>query len=239
MSSSSFGSNQAASRVVESHSVQSQFSALTRDRDRLRWEVEAADRQRRQQEGRVGELRTMQASLSQQLQAAHAALGTFQKQETLLKQEKARLSTMLSKEREELLDSQTKLQTLLDTQQRSKESFLEEMAEWNDELEQLLTQAQEQEWKRLISSETIAMIPSSNTSVDMSVAKNTWEEAISKKASQEQANKVLLQECEELRARAMMEQVRGCVFCSCSTLLLCIYVYIYIHSLLIYSPLFL
>ena len=164
MSSSSFGSNQAASRVVESHSVQSQFSALTRDRDRLRWEVEAADRQRRQQEGHVGELRTLQASLSQQLQAAHASLGTFQKQEKLLNQEKARLSTMLSKEREELLDSQTKLQTLLDTQQHSKESFLEEMAEWNDELEQLLTQAEEQEWKRLISSETIAMVPSSNTS---------------------------------------------------------------------------
>ena len=73
----------------------------------------------------------------------------------------------------------------------------------------------------------------------MSVAKNMWEEAITKKKSQEQANKVLLQECQELRARAKMEQVRGCVFCSCSTLLLCIYVYIYIHSLLIYSSLLL
>ena len=213
MSSASFGSNQAASRVVESHSVQSQFSALTRERDSLRRQVEAADRQRRQQEGMVGELRTLQASLSQQLQAAHASLGTYQKQEKLLNQEKTRLSTMLSKEREELLQSQTKLQTLLDSQQTSKESFLEEMTEWNDELEQLLTQAEEQEWKRLISSDTIAMVPSH--AVDMSVAKSMWDEAITKKKAQEQANKVLWQECQELRARAKMEQVRTCLFCSC------------------------
>ena len=183
---------------------------MTRDRDRLRWEVEAADRQRRQEEGQVGELRTLQASLSQQLQAAHASLGTFQKQQALLHQEKARLSTMLSKEREELLDSQTKLQTLLDTQQESKQTFVQQMAEWNDELEQLLVQAEEQEWKRIISSDTIAMVPSS---VDIRVAKSMWEEAISKKASQEQAHKALLEELQDLRARAKTEQVCCVILC--------------------------
>lgn len=198
----------AAPRVVESHSVQSQFAALTRDRDRLRWEVEAADRQRRQQEGLLGELHNLQTSLSQQIQTAHSSLGTFQKQKTLLENEKARLSTMLHKEREELHACQNKLQRLTETQKHSKETYLQEMHEWNEELEQLLTQAEEKEWKRVISSQTIDMVPVGIC--DFGNAKQLWQKAITKKLSEEQAYKDLVKECDEWRARAQKQQVSAC-----------------------------
>jgi len=204
MSSSSFRAKQSIPLVVESQSVQSQFSALTRDRDRLRWDVEAADRKRRQQEGLLGELRNLQSSLSQQLQTAHASLGAFQKQKTLLENEKVRLSTMLDKEREELQASQNKLQLLVETNKHSKESYLQEMHEWNEELEQLLTQAEEKEWKRLISTETMDMIPS----VDLTDAKKLWQEALEKKVSEEEVYKALMAECDKWRAHAQKQQVR-------------------------------
>jgi hypothetical protein len=86
-----------SSRVVESESVQSQFAALTRDRDRLRWEVESADRQRRQQESFLTELRILQTSLSTKLQTAHASLGVFEKKKALLETERVRLVQLLKK----------------------------------------------------------------------------------------------------------------------------------------------
>lgn len=194
-----------ASRLVESHSVQGQFAALTRDRDRLRREVDSADRQRRQQEGLLAELRALQASLSQQLQTAHASLGAFQKQKALVEHEKARLSTLLETERKELLEAQDKLQLLLETQKQSKESYLQQMHEWNDELEQLLCQAEEKEWKRCISTKTIAMIP--QNVVDMTDAKALWDEAIHKKHDAEEMQKKLLHELDQLRSHAQKQQV--------------------------------
>ena len=95
-----------SSRVVESDSVQSQFAALTRDRDRLRWEVESADRQRRQQESLLAELRTLQTSLSTKLQTAHASLGVFEKKKAT---ERVRLVQLLKKDREQLQASQETL----------------------------------------------------------------------------------------------------------------------------------
>jgi hypothetical protein len=79
------------------------------------------------------------------------------------------------------------------------------MGEWNDELEQLLTQAEEREWNRIISAKTIAMVPTAV--VDMTDAKTMWEEAITKIENEEHVNNELTEECEQLRARAKMEQV--------------------------------
>ena len=193
-----------SSNVVESHSVQSQFAALTRDRDRLRWEVEAADRQRRQQEGVLTELRSLQGSLSQKLQTAHASLGAFQKQKALLEKERVRLSNMLVQEREELQEAANKLQLLVETEKHSKEAYLKEMNEWNQELEQLLEQAENAEWKRLISSETIEMV----TVVDMEEAKTLWQEAVDMKAHEEKVYNALMKELDEYRVRAREQQVR-------------------------------
>jgi len=206
MSSFTTNKHNGAPRIVESHSVQSQFAALTRDRDRLRWEVEAADHQRRRQEGLLGELRTLQSSLSQQIQTAHASLGAFQKQKTLLENEKVRLTTLLDKEREELQVSQHKLERLVETEKQSKQVFVDEMKEWNDELELFLTQQEEREWKRVIGTETIDMIPFSDN--NMANAKLLWQEAIEKKNVEEEAYKALVAERDQWREYAQKQQVR-------------------------------
>lgn len=52
--------------------------------------------------------------------------------------------------------------------------YLQEMGEWNNEIQQVLTQVEEQEWKHAISMETIAMVPADV--VNMMDANNMWEE---------------------------------------------------------------
>ena len=190
------------SRAVESESVQSQFAALTRDRDRLRWEAEAADRQRRQQESLLEELRGLQSNISQKLQTAHASLGVFEKKKALLEIERARLSQLLSKEREELQASQGMLQELTETQHLVKQSFLQKMHEWNDELESLLHQKEELEWKRLVGTDTLTMVP-----VELGDAEHLWQEALDKKNYELTYHHALLEALTQWRLKAQSKRV--------------------------------
>lgn len=200
MSSMSFPSN---GRVVESQSVQGQFAALTKDRDTLRWQVDASDRQRRGQEAQLKELRDLQSQLQQQLQAAHASLGNFQKKKALLANERTRLFDLLKAEKQQLETSQETLQELVSKQKQAKQSFLQEMEEWNQELDGLLTQSEDMEWKRLVCTSTIAMVSSS-------VGEETtmlWQEAVEKLQQEQEVHKLLVQEIEQWRIKAQKERV--------------------------------
>jgi chromosome segregation ATPase len=192
-----------SSRVVESESVQSQFAALTRDRDRLRWEVESSDRQRRQQESFLAELRILQTSLSTKLQTAHASLGVFEKKKDLLESERVRLVQVLKKDREELQASQGTLAELTEAHALSKQSFLNDMHEWNDELESILHQKEEHEWKRLVGTETLFMAP-----VDIGGdTKDLWQEALEKHSHEVAFNDSLMEALDQWRIKAQSQQV--------------------------------
>jgi chromosome segregation ATPase len=219
-----------SSRVVESDSVQSQFAALTRDRDRLRWEVESADRQRRQQEAVLAELRTLQTSLSTKLQTAHASLGVFEKKKALLETERVRLVQLLKKDRDQLQASQETLQELTETQRLSKQSFLQEMHEWNDELESLLHQKEEQEWKRLVGTETLSLVP-----IDLGHTKDLWQEAVEKHNHEALSNHALIESLKQWRNKAHSQQVRYDMIVCMRMVIYASFALTFLQSILFYS----
>lgn len=199
----------AGAQVVDNQSVQSQFASLTRERDHLRNQCASFEAKTRQQHALIGELQKHQAVLASQLHSAYTNHGIFQKSKALAENEKTRLTNELSKERQELQQAQDKLKSLLETQKQSKLSFLKQMHEWNDELQQILDQTEQQEWSRVISTETIDLIPSHV--VDLSSQKALWQEATSKKETAQETQQALMQELESLRAQARKIQVRDCV----------------------------
>jgi hypothetical protein len=126
----------------------------------------------------------------------------FEKKKALLEIERARLSQLLSKERDDLQASQGKLQELTETQRLVKQSFLQKMHEWNDDLEALLHQKEELEWKRLVGTDTLSMVP-----VELGDAEHLWQEALDKKNDELTSHNALLEALTQWRLKAQSKHV--------------------------------
>ena len=135
---------------VQSRSVQSQFAALTQARDEMRTLTDSSDRERRQHEAAIQQLRVVSSSLQHDITKAHATLGTFSKKKELLSKEVARLVAVLQQERTELEYAQTKLKVLQDKTKQGGRNFSRSMATINADLAILMQQREDLYWQELL-----------------------------------------------------------------------------------------
>ena len=89
---------------VQPNSVQSQFAALTRDRERFRQEMQAAERDSKRAQERLQSLKKEQVSLLAKIQTSQEGLGDLSRKHAMLKQETARLKRVMKTERQALQD---------------------------------------------------------------------------------------------------------------------------------------
>lgn len=162
-------------RVVDQNSVQSQFTALERDREVLRNATNAAERDRRHEEETLRNLRATESALADKLRVAHAALGTETKKRQLLREEEARLRKVLEDDRRAIVELTRQLEGLEEEDRARKAAFVKEMDALNDELESELRQYEERKWMKIITVESVELLiqeqatsPSSSAANDSS-----------------------------------------------------------------------
>lgn len=141
-------------RVVDPHSVQSQFTQLSKDIEKLKNVAHAADRERRHEEGLLKSLQQSQKVLNEKLRDAHATLGTETKRRQLLRNEEAKWKQIMSQDYEKIQELTHKMNVLEEKEKFRKESFIKEIDTLNNDLEIALRQYEERSYTKLITRET-------------------------------------------------------------------------------------
>lgn len=119
---------------VQANSVQSQFAALTRDRDKFQVDQEAAQRESTRAQERLQRLKQEQVSLMTKIQTAHESLGNLSRKHTMLKQEKARLNRVKESERKALEDCAAHTMNLARQDEEMTRKYVLELGMLNEEV---------------------------------------------------------------------------------------------------------
>lgn len=141
--------------LVQTNSVQSQFLALTRDRDALRIAIETTDRDRRTVEKQLQELHEAHRTLTEQVREAHGNMSCFNGKRALLNEEYTRLNRQLERERQTLEGSLKQVGKAEDELKTKRRAYCQEMKGLSENLEQLLRQFESSRLQALVSSETV------------------------------------------------------------------------------------
>ena len=115
---SNYSSTKQTAPFVQTNSVQSQFTALTNDKERFRREKEAAEKNHRAAQHRLQQLKTEQIEIMGKIRKAQGLLGDLNRKTTMLKQEEARLGRVMECERKSLESCATHTKNL-DTKEKS------------------------------------------------------------------------------------------------------------------------
>lgn len=213
------------SSVVESHSVQSQFASLTKERERLQREIDAADRERRRID--LTSLRELQVTLGTEIQKAHAALGLFSKKKDMLQTETRRLGTLLQKERSELEQTQADWSVLNAQEKQAKMEYVRDMQGWNEHLEHLVQKQEEALLSSVLASlEGVDVVTQLAVEHDfgteeLAEASSMLTEALAKHDEEQRSNMAIVQQLESWRARvAALNPVSIVMTYACLALLL-------------------
>jgi outer membrane murein-binding lipoprotein Lpp len=119
---------------VQANSVQSQFAALTRDRDTFQAEQEAAERESMRAQERLQRLKQEQVALMTKIQMAQESLGDLSRKQTMLKQEKARLHRVTESERKALEDCAGHTTKLAQQEQEMTKKYITELEKLNGDV---------------------------------------------------------------------------------------------------------
>jgi hypothetical protein len=123
-----------SSSLVQANSVQSQFAALSNDRDRFRNEQAHAERERLNTERQLHQLKVTQRSLQDGTRSAQGELGSLTQKRTYLEQEKARLGRVLGCERKALEGCARHVNSMSEQEDKKKKLYCTEMEPLNDGL---------------------------------------------------------------------------------------------------------
>jgi hypothetical protein len=123
-----------SSSLVQANSVQSQFAALSNDRDRFRNEQAHAERERLNAERQLQQLKSTQRSLQDGTRSAQGELGSLTQKRTYLEQEKARLGRVLGCERKALEGCARHVNSMSEEEDKKKKLYCTEMEPLNDGL---------------------------------------------------------------------------------------------------------
>jgi len=134
--------------VVDPRSVQDQFVLLTRECDKLRRDVDIAEKNRRNEEVSLQNLRSRQATITNEIRAAHAKLGTFTKKKELIENEKMRLDAIFEDDRNQIISLNDTLGRMKMKEERQKKIFIKEMDSLNNDMDRELKRYEE---KKIIS----------------------------------------------------------------------------------------
>ena len=143
------------SRCVQSNSVQSQFTALTLDRDKFRREKEAAEREQKRANDRLQQLKAAQIDYMSKIRMAQEELGDLTRKETMLNQEQVRLGRVQENERKALESCAVHTENLLTKERELTEKYCAEIDGHNDETASLLEQQRQKNLQRLLSLESV------------------------------------------------------------------------------------
>eukprot|EP00980_Cylindrotheca_fusiformis_P024457 scaffold11926_cov126-Cylindrotheca_fusiformis.AAC.10 len=119
---------------VQANSVQSQFAALTRDRDQFQADQEAAQRESTRAQERLQRLRQEQAVLMTNIQKAQESLGDLSRKQTMLQQEKSRLHRVKESERKALEDCAAHTTNLARRDEAMTRKYVLDLGKLNDEV---------------------------------------------------------------------------------------------------------
>ena len=128
----------AQNSFVQAKSVQSQFAILTRDRDKFRHEMEAAERNRLLAQENLQKLKAEQMNLMKNIRTVQEELGNLTKKQNMLQKEKERLGRVTGCERKALEDCALHSNTISQQEKELKRKYLDELDSLNDENSDLL-----------------------------------------------------------------------------------------------------
>jgi hypothetical protein len=149
----SFSSKQ--NGYVQSNSVQSQFTALSREREIFHRAKEEADADHKRTQARLQQLKGGQTSLMTQIRGIQEELGTLTRKQALLKQEQARVDRVLKGERKALEDCALHTQGLEQQERGRTKHYCRELGELNDETANLLQRQLNARTEALLSVESV------------------------------------------------------------------------------------
>lgn len=204
--------------LAQSNSVQSQFAALTRDRDALRHAMEAVNRDRRNVEKYLQELHESHRKLTEQVRVAQGNLGKVNGQRSLWQEERARLKRQMEQERCALENAILEVEECEKEAKQRQQTFCQETKKLCQNLEHLIRQYELGRLKPYVSTETVEYLcrlwKESQASSDdfhkvessLSTAANQFKEANEKRAHERDLNDRLHEQVHALRGQVMSSE---------------------------------
>jgi chromosome segregation ATPase len=144
-----------SSSLVQSTSVQSEFTSLNRITKDLKQQNDAAERDQRLVEKQLEELRGVDRNLTIELQAVQESLGVLNGERSLMQQRRVRLNRQLQQERLAILELNDQVVRCQTKDAKRKHDYCQEMACLSDNLEALVRQFDNARMKNLVSTETV------------------------------------------------------------------------------------
>lgn len=125
---------------VQANSVQSQFAALTRDRDKFQNEKDDAEHESRRAQERLRRLKQEQVTLMSKIQTSQENLGTLSRKRSMFQQEENRLHMEMQSERKALEACAAQTTKLVNQEKQMTKKFVCDMGSVNGEAARLLGQ---------------------------------------------------------------------------------------------------
>jgi chromosome segregation ATPase len=195
------------SSLVQTNSVQSQFVALSRDRDNFRHAMEAAERDRRMAENQLQHLKSTTLDLQREIRSAQEELGTVSRKQHLVKQEQARLQRVLELERKALEDCARHANSMVEQEVQRKKAYCSQLEPLNDNLADILDREAGSRFSMLLNVESVEavwntiQIPESVDRQALEEGYDLLKEACNKSEQEEQRNSRCAAKLAEVRAR--------------------------------------
>jgi hypothetical protein len=143
---SSNGLGNGSSIRTQNNVITAQFDALTREQSKFEQTASNADTERIQLEETIKKIRIEQKQLSNQLRDSQVSLGRYDREYSMLVQQKVKHEETIKKERTWLQQCVDEVEQLSSTIYQQKQSFCTDMYRLNEELSNILLQ---QEYSRL------------------------------------------------------------------------------------------
>mmetsp|Transcript_1604 Transcript_1604/g.3316 ORF Transcript_1604/g.3316 Transcript_1604/m.3316 type:complete len:230 (+) Transcript_1604:74-763(+) len=159
----SLSSRNNSAGYVQANSVQSQFAALTQDRDKFQNEKDDAERESKRAQERLRRLKQEQVSLLSKIQASQESLGTLSRKQTMLKQEENRLRKVRQSERKALEACAAHASKLVNQEKEMTKKFTYNMGKANGEAARLLGQQLIDKIVKNVSVDSVEAVLSKNT----------------------------------------------------------------------------
>jgi chromosome segregation ATPase len=195
------------SSLVQTNSVQSQFAALSRDRDSFRHAMEAAERDRRMAESQLQYLKATTLDLQREIRSAQEELGTVSRKQHLVKQEQARLQRVLELERKALEDCARHANSMIEQEVQRKSAYCSQLDPLNDNLADVLDREAGSRFSVLLNVESVEavlnkiQIPENVDHQALKEGSDLLKEARDKSEREEQRGSCNAARLEEIRAR--------------------------------------
>ncbi|KAL3934666.1 MAG: hypothetical protein SGBAC_009661 [Bacillariaceae sp.] len=159
----SLSSRNNSAGYVQSNSVQSQFAALTQDRDKFQNEKDDAERESKRAQERLRRLKQEQVTLLSAIQASQESLGTLSRKQTMLQQEENRLRKVMQSERKALQACAAHTSKLVNKEKEMIKKFTHDMGKANAEAARLLNQQLVDKIVKNVSVDSVAAVVPPNT----------------------------------------------------------------------------